>query len=643
MSKQHLSRRDFLRVTGITTGGMIAATNLVNSLPTLAQAAYQEAPMLAAMVEAGNLPPVAERLPDNPIVIEPYEEIGTYGGTWNAVVRNVPHDHIYELLQYEPMLRFSAGGGELLPNVADSWEVDDEAKVFTFHIRTGLKWSDGEPLTANDVAFWFNDVIGNTDLYPAFPTWIQAGGERPTLEVVDEQTVRFTFPVTAAFFERQMGRPFNESFRPAHYLQQFHADYAEEAELAQKVADSGFENWPQLFLDRESRETNPELPVVFAWDLVEQNAEGNKYERNPYYWKVDTEGNQLPYIDTVTSEVTREISVAQLKALSGEAELQTFSVGQFPRDTLVLKQGREQGDYQVIDAPISESNVFILTLNLTHKDPVLREIFQDKRFRQAMSHAIDRNEIRELIYLGQPLEIRQNVALPSSPHYHEGAAKAFVAYEPDTANALLDEMGLTEKDGDGFRLRPDGEPISLSIEVRARRDDFVDALGLIADWWKAVGINASVSPEDDSLFTTRRSANEQDAQADFAGPGYLPVLNPTRQIPVTPDAAWAPLWGQWYSSQGESGEEPPEEVQTQLALYDELLTVASAEGQRDLWLQIMDIHAENLYHMGICDRAAVPIVVTNRMRNVPETGWDLDWDRGNIGTTNPAQYFKTDT
>jgi peptide/nickel transport system substrate-binding protein len=594
--------------------------------------------MLADM----GLPPVAERLPSNPLVVTPHEQIGNYGGSWNMVVRNTPQSHVYELLQYETMLRFSPGGLDVLPNVAESWQVEDDAKVFTFHIREGIKWSDGMPMTADDVLFWYADVISNEALYPGFPSWLTAGGERPTVEKVDDYTVRFVFPVTAAFFERHMGRPFNESFLPRHYLEQFHADYADADELAQKVADSGFEDWTQLFLDKSDREISVDLPVLFAWDLVAQNEEGNTYQRNPYYWKVDTEGNQLPYIDTVTSDVVRELSVAQLKAFSGEAELQTFSVGQFPRDTLVLKQGREEGDHEVIDAPISESNVFILALNLTHKDPVLREIFGDSRFRKAMSHAIDRDEIRELIYLGQPKEIRQNVALPDSPHYHEGAAKAFVEYDPDTANALLDEMGLTERNSDGFRLRPDGDPISIALEVRARRDDFVDALELISGWWGDVGISASVKAEDDSLFSTRLNGNEQDANADFAGPGFLPVLNPGRQIPVSSDCRWAPLWGTWYATGGEAGEEPPDAVKTQLALYDELLTVAGADEQRNLWLQIMDIQAEELYHMGICDRAAVPIVVTNRMKNVPESGWDLDWDRGNIGTTNPCQYYKTD-
>lgn len=634
MRKVHeFSRRDFLRLSAMASAGAVAAR-----LPfaVSAQTTYTDSPALA---DAG-LPPVAERLPANPLVVEPWESVGQYGGTWNMVVRNVSHDHVYELLQYEPLLRYSMGGSEILPNVADEWEASDDATTFTFHIREGIRWSDGEPMTTGDIVFWFEDIVGNTDLYPAFPTWMTAGGERPELEVIDDYTIRFVFPQPAPFFETQMAYPRQEIFKPRHYLEQFHAAYADEAELAAKVEESGLEDWTQLFLNEESFNTGVGMPVLFAWDLTRYGEEGNVYERNPYYWKVDPEGQQLPYIDTVFTEVVRDLSVAQLKVFSGEAELQTFSVGQFPRDTLALKQGEAQGNYEVIDAPISEPNVFILGLNLNHKDPVLRELFLDRRFRIAMSHAMDRDEIRQLVYLGLPKEIRQVAPLPESPFYHEAAAKNYTEYNVDEANRLLDEMGLTERDGNNMRLRSDGETINIAIEVRARRDDFVDALELIAGWWQAVGINASVKPEDDALYATRLSAAEFDASCDFAGAGFMPVLNASDYIPVTTNCSWAPAWGTWYGTNGASGEEPPAEVQQQLELFDQLQVTPDRDDQIALWTQIMDIQAENLYHMGICDRASVPIPVVNTFQNVPRTGWDIAWEAGNIGTTNPAQYYK---
>lgn len=656
-----VSRREFMRLSSIATVGAVTAAcagDQVPAQPTESATAgdagesgssaatssgqYNEAPMLAEMVEEGALPSVDERLPATPLTVEPWEEVGEYGGAWNMVVRDTPYSHVYELLQYEPMLRYSMGGQEILPNIAESWEQDDEARVFTFNMRQDVKWSDGEPLTADDVVFWFEDMINNEDLFPAFPSWMTAGGLRPTLEKIDDYTVSFTFENPAPLFIRQMGHPFREPYRPMHYLQQFHADYVDAAELEQRVQDSGFNTWAELFLAEESWDTSTELPVLFAWDLETQDEEGGRYVRNPYYWKVDTEGNQLPYIDTVVTRIARETAVAQLMAASGEAELQTFSVGQFPRDTMALKRSEEQGNYTVIDAPISEPNVFIMAVNLNHRDPVLREIFNDRRFRFALSHAVNREEIRELVYLGVPNEIRQCAPLPESPYYHEAAAKNYVEYDPDTANALLDEMGLTERNDDEIRLRPDGTPLSIAMEVMARRDDFVDALELITNAWQELGINASVRPEDDSLYNTRIDGAEIDGGVHFAGAGLFPVINPADYIPIEPDTLWAPLWGRWYATGGDGGEEPPEEVQRQLELYDEILITPDEATRIELWREIMDIHAENLYHMGICDRAPVPTVVSNRMHNVPETDWNIAWEAGNIGTTNPCQYYKTE-
>ena len=283
--RSEVSRREFLRLSVLTTATVVTAacagapaapsetmatavpatTDGATAVPAGPPSTYNEAPMLAEMVQAGTLPPVDDRLPESPVVIQPWEQIGQYGGTWNMVVRNTPYSHVYELLQYEPMVRYAMDGQEILPNVAESWEVDDEAMVYTFHIREGIKWSDGEPLTAEDMRFWFEDVVGNEELYPAFPVWMTAGGNRPTLEMLDDYTVRFTFEEPAPLFMRQMGYPSTKPSGPAHYLKQFHVDYADDAELGQKVTDAGFENWTSSFGSGGLGHSTG-LPVVFAWD-----------------------------------------------------------------------------------------------------------------------------------------------------------------------------------------------------------------------------------------------------------------------------------------------------------------------------------------------------------------------------------------
>jgi peptide/nickel transport system substrate-binding protein len=374
--------------------------------------------------------------------------------------------------------------------------------------------------------------------------------------------------------------------------------------------------------------------------MEEYAEDGVTYVRNPYYWKVDTEGNQLPYIDTVQTRVAADVNVAQMMAFSGEADLQTFSVGQFPKDTMLLKENADQGNYHVIEAPISEPNVCVFGLNLTCKDERLRAIFLEKNFRIALSHAIDREQVRQLVYLEQPKEIRQCAPLPNSPFYHEAAAKNYVEYDPDAANALLDEMGMTDRDDEGFRLAPDGEPFAITLEIIGKRDDFIDALEMVADWWSAVGVKTTAKPVETSLYFTRRNANELQAGVDYSGNGFYPILNPDDFIPSSGNSVWANAWGTWYATDGESGEEPPEEVKRQLELYDEILVTPNIDKQKELWAEIMEINAENCYHYGFCDRAAVPVVVSNKMHNVPETGWNIAWEAGNIGTTNPCQYWK---
>jgi len=594
--------------------------------------------MLAEMVQKGTIPPVDQRLPAEPVVLKPLESIGVYGGTWRDVIRRA-NESMYAELYYEPMLRFAMGGEEVIPNVADSWEVDEEAKVFTFHMHQGIRWSDGEPLTADDVVFWFEDMVSNTELFPAFPTWMAAGGKGPTLEKLDDYTVRFTFETSAPFFIRQMGHPWHEPYRPQHFLQQFHKKYADAAELDAKIKDSGFNTWVELFLAKESWDTSLDVPVIFAWMNETLEPDQRTAVRNPYYWKVDSEGNQLPYIDKQTSRMANDTSTAQLMAFSGEVDYSSFAIGQFPRDTMALKQNMDTGNYHVVDAPISEPNVLILGLNLNHKDPILRELFNDRRFRIAVSHSINREEIRKLIYLDQPKESRQVAPLPASPWYHEAAAKNYTEFDPAKSNNLFDELGLTERDGSGFRLRSDGQPLSITFEVMSFRDDFIDALELIAGWLQKAGINASVKPQEISLYNTRIAAAEHDAGVHFSGNGYLPITDMSRMIPVVPGCLWAPAWGAWYGTKGASGEEPPAQVKKQMELYDQILLTPAQEDQLALWKQLMDVHAEEMYHLGICDRATVPCTVSNRMHNLPKTGWNNAWELGTVASTYTYQWY----
>ena len=615
---------------------------------TFAQRRYKEAPMLAELVKQGKLPPVEKRLPQRPMMVEPVERIGKYGGTWRMVMLGpTGTGHPSALMFNDGLVKFAPNSETTVkPNLAEKVELKDGGRTFVFHLRKGLKWSDGNPLTADDVMFWYEDILQNKDLTPIFPTWLVIEGKPVEVKKIDDFTVSFTFVKPHATFLQNLAYNsiWNEIvFAPKHYLKQFHPRYTDLKKLEELAKKEGFNYWYQLFQNKNDVWLNPERPVIYGWKVVSPIRGGSTqvtFERNPYYWKVDTEGNQLPYIDKVVVTIVTDQEVARMKALTGEVDMQGFPIAQAPQDYVLLMEGREKGGYRIIPVRITEPNIFALGFNLNHKDPVLRSIFNDRRFRIAMSLAINRKEIMGIVYLNLPKEPRQVAPLPESPFYYEPAAKNYTEYDPEKANKLLDEMGLTSRDSEGFRLRPDGKTLSVVVEVMRDRFDFVDALELIKSYWEKVGVKTMIKAEERPLMFTRIRGAEHDAAVYFASGGLNPVLEARHIIPCANLTAnvQAPLWGLWYATGGKSGEEPPKEVKRQMELYEKIKTTISLSGQKKYMEEILKINAQNLYVIGICDRAPVPWIVKNYFRNVPdEKGWILAF--GQPASLVSAQFF----
>ncbi len=652
-----LTRREFLRVAGVAGAGSIlaacapSAPTSAPEAPTTAPAVeppsgpaevsgkYTEAPALADLVGSGDLTSVEERLPENPLVVEPFESVGQYGGTMNMIAKVTP-GYAVNYMQYEGLLRVAMGGVEILPNIAESWEEDEDAKVFTFNMRKGIKFYDGQPMTADDFAFWMEDWATDPDLSPGGIGWLKVKGNMPTFTKVDDYTFQYAYEDVNPFLFRQIASSGHIPFAPKHYLTQFHAKYVDLDDLAAQAKENEYDTWAKYFLFKADWQNNPECPMVFAWEFMSGDQNGNNYPRNPYYWKVDTEGNQLPYMDAIQTVVGQTVEVCQMMAFSGEADFTRWAIDQTPAATMILKKNEELGGYKTIQTPISEPNVGVLGLNLNHGDEVLRELFTDLRFRVACSLAINRDDVRDVVYLGQSLKNRQVAPLETSPFYHERAASVYVDYDPDQANALLDEMGLTERDSDGFRLRPDGETLTIVIEVLQRRPDYVDLAGLISQWWQDIGINATSKTLEDSLWRTKLKSGDMHATINFTGGGLFPSMTAHSYIPTTTNCTWAPFWGQWFVSNGAEGEEPPEDVKHQLDLFGQIQVEPDLDKRVELWTEIMEINADNLFQIGFCDRAPVPAIVSLKMHNVPETGWDCGWEGGLDVSTNPSQWWK---
>ena len=591
--------------------------NTGNALET-----FNEAPMLADMVAAGDLPPLEERLPDRDdiMVVQPRESIGAYGGeiTFNAT--NPQSFGNTGFSAWDQLLTgYSTNWEIVFPQIAKSVELSDDYTVATITLRRGMKWSDGMPVTADDVMFWYEDIMLHPDL-PNMPTHLQAGGEAPVVAKVDDFTVTFTWSQPSPAFPVVVGR-FSGGFplAPRHYLEQWHIDYNDEA---QALADSeGFDTWAAAFEFHAEGQLgddglDPDLPVLKPWVLEQVDDFGNHFfVRNPYYWKVDTEGNQLPYIDRQVRMLLAEPEVVILNVQAGEIDYGFYNLE--VSDLPVLKAGEADGDYTTILWPADQGAMSKYQFNITVSDPVLNEIFNDIRFRQAMSLAVNRDEINEVLFFGQAVPRQWGVS-SASIFYEDWMGSYFADYDPDQANALLDEMGL-EMGDDGVRLRPDGEPLAIVLWDAINR---VQMSELMADYWKAVGVDVEINASTRDAFRQALVANEVHASVWFADVTsekdmYVrPIwFRPPYGIDSTPVGGGL-AWRQWWLSGGEEGEEPPEYQLNQMELADQWqLTEIGSEEYIELGTQLVANTVENMYHIGTVGEAPEVFIRSNRLHN----------------------------
>ena len=654
MSEKHtLDRRQFLKATAGAAAAAVAATPLIQALPAAAQEMmYSQAPMLDDM----GLPPVEERLPSNPRVIPVFEEIGEHGGTWRRGYKGRADMQGPAKLFYAFGLHFQytadLSSVIIVPGLYDEWSQNDDSTEYTFHMREGMKWSDGHPFTTTDVQFWYdwyqNGEIGATR------SVLNVGGQNLDLEVVDEETFicrlgqpspLLPFKVARDDTEGQHGGPTMAA--PSHYLSQFVQDHenANQEMIDAAVAANEVPTWQELFGTGGTPRgpiswwaTNPDVPVVHAW-WMEKPLPFNDpivLVRNPYFYSVDETGQQLPYVDRIEHTLFEDSAVFDLWITQGLIDMQVRHVN--AANFSLYKELEEEGDYRVLLWRGATTNAY--HPNTSSDDPRKRAIFSDPRFREALSIAIDRHAINDLIYDGL-LEPRQGSPVSGSPDFSAELEQRWTEHDPEKAMALLDDMGMA-MGGDGFRTAPDGEPINFQLmHAWVGSQTGTDEVGQVIGSWRAIGLNVTEDGVERSLYQQRAANNQVDIGTWDVDRSLIIQADPRSYIGDSPQQTWALKYNRWRTSgEGENSEEPPEDhpIRRIWAIWEQVTVEPDADKRSALMQELMGVHAEAPFAIGTVGEAPQPVIVSNRMRNVPNDIVD-DTSLRNVRVAYPEQFF----
>jgi len=616
---------------------------------------FHEAPMLAKLVEEGKLPPVEQRLPQEPLVIPPVERIGKYGGTWRRAFTGPADGQNMDRLEHDHVIYYDMDGFTLVPHIARSWEVSDDGRTCTFKLRRGMKWSDGAPFTADDFVFGYEDILLNDELNPSPPGYMKQAGEPGVIEKVDDYTVRYVFARPYYVFpeicasllvagQSTYGGDSLTFYAPKHYLRRFHPKYTSERELTAKIAESGVATWVQLFRQKGDVGINRELPVVGPWQMTSpMTSQMLILERNPYYWAVDPEGNQLPYIDRIEMRLAGNLEVLNLWAIAGEIDMQHRHIMLSKVPMLRNENNARKGGYQVLFWPGRNAADCALYINQTWQgDAEIEKWIRDLDFRIALSLAIDREEINETVFLGTGTA-KAFVPASDTPFYPGPEYRMnYAVRDLVRANEILDGLGLEKRDSEGFRLRTDGEG-KLILNIATIGSSFLDyeKIGeLLERHWREVGIKVNLRVEEGSLFSQRARNNEHQMCLWEAGVSENLWLYPGTTIPEYEGCFFASLVGRWHQTGGRQGQEPTGGLKRLLELYDEGKEV-SLDERRALGAEVFRVHAENLYVIGMVGESAAfngVVVVKNDFRNVPAKAPNSSALQ-NPGIARPEQFF----
>ena len=570
------------------------------------------------------------------------QEIGKPGGELSTLVGKAKDTRLIVVYGYARLVGYDRDFA-IQPDILKSVEIE-EGRSFTLRLREGHRWSDGEPFTSEDFRYWWEDIANNMALSPTGPpAKLVVDGELPEVTFPDKLTIRYSWSKpNPLFLPALAGASPQFIYMPAHYLKQFHKDYANQHTLAEAVATDKARDWAQLHGRRDNmyKLDNPDLPTLQPWMLTTSPpATRFVFERNPNYHRVDEKGQQLPYIDRVVMEVV-DSKLIPIKAGAGETDLQAR--GLFFKHYTFLKENEGRSGLNTYLWQTARGAHLALYPNLNASDPVWREILRDVRFRRALSLAIDREEINQIMYFGLAMG-GNNTVLPQSPLYKEGYRFDWAAFDPGKASTLLDEIGLNEWSADGLRLLPDGRPLELIVETAGEETEETDLLELVAEAWLKQGIKIHVKPSQREVLRNRIFAGDTLMSISYGLENGIPTadMSPWEFAPTSQfDQYQWPKWGQHWETKGEAGSAPDmPEAKELLSLFQNWAAAQSTEEREAIWHRMLEIYNDQVYSIGLASGVFQPVVARKSLRNVPKEGV-YNWEPGaHFGFYHPDMFW----
>ena len=601
-----------------------------------------------------DLPSVAERTGPEPVVMRGAGGVGNYGGVWVQFVPGSGSDTMAATnwIFYDRLFRFGPAGYPIVPHIAKGYEEKEGGRVWEIELRD-IRWSDGEPFTADDVLYFWNDMmlsksLGGGRVYKHFTV----GGKPATLEKLGTHKVRWTFPEPRADFLETLAT--QTVFAPRHYLRKYHPDHGDPAFLAAEMKKYNMPNARSLYSFMQNM--NPALPTLSPWVLRRYTTMSPvSFVRNPYYFAVDEQGNQLPYIDRLQIDFV-DAQMLPLAVSSGRADMQ-FRYIRFENYTEFMERSKANGFRVNCWIPGTRSEWLIypnVNRAVTPDDGqsgVKAELFSDREFRQALSVALDRKQVIEAFYSGlaEPYQVDPG---PYSEYPSEKLRNAFTQFDPDEANRKLDavwrRLGLDPTlRRDGYRCDPQGKPLTFYMI-------FTDFTGIgpaqfVADDWARVGIRCLYQQCSRPLLTVRKSSRNFDFYIWSSESEIVPLLSPRSFVATTNESAYAIGWGNWFSLNGMYGAKeaenpgsipvpPTSPMHRAIECYEQAIRTTDPARRKELMREITDIAAENIWTINLASAPPKLVVVSNNMLGVPEKAVE-GYCFLTPGNTAPETYF----